>query len=54
MFGLGLPEVAVMAVIGLLLFGPSKFPQLGRGLGEAISGFKKSLSEDSPSERIEK
>ncbi|MDA8082706.1 MAG: twin-arginine translocase TatA/TatE family subunit [Nitrospiraceae bacterium] len=45
MFGLGLPELGILAVVGMLLFGPSKLPQLGKGLGEAISGFRKELKE---------
>jgi sec-independent protein translocase protein TatA len=49
MFGLGLPELMVVLVIALVLFGPSKLPSLGKSLGEAIRGFKKGL-EDSPSE----
>jgi len=43
-FGLGLPELAILALIGVLLFGPTRLPQLGKGLGEAISGFKKAVS----------
>ena len=49
MFGLGLPELTVVLVIALVVFGPSKLPSLGKSLGEAIRGFKKGL-EDSPSE----
>ena len=49
MFGLGLPELMVVLVIALVVFGPSKLPSLGKSLGEAIRGFKKGL-EDSPSE----
>jgi sec-independent protein translocase protein TatA len=46
MFGLGLPEMAVVLVIGLLVFGPSKLPALGQSLGEAVKGFKKGLTAD--------
>lgn len=48
MFGLGLPELMVVLVIALVVFGPSKLPSLGKSLGEAIRGFKKGL-EDNPS-----
>ncbi len=45
MFGsIGLPEILVVFVIALIIFGPSKLPELGKSLGEAIKGFKKSLS----------
>ena len=44
MFGLGLPEMMVVLVIGLLFFGPSKLPGLGKSLGEAIRGFKKGIA----------
>ncbi len=43
MFGMGLPELGIVAVIVLALFGSSKLPQLGKGLGEAISGFRTAL-----------
>ena len=38
----------VILVILLVLFGPSKLPGLGKGMGEAIRGFKKGLNEDHP------
>jgi sec-independent protein translocase protein TatA len=44
MFGLGLPEMMIVLVIGLLFFGPSKLPSLGKSLGEAIRGFKKGIA----------
>ena len=40
-----MPELIVIAVVALIVFGPSKLPDLGKSLGEAIRGFKKSLSE---------
>ncbi|MCX5717180.1 MAG: twin-arginine translocase TatA/TatE family subunit [Nitrospirae bacterium] len=51
MFGLGLPEVMVVLVIALVLFGPSKLPSLGKSLGEAIRGFKKGLEQESAEEK---
>jgi sec-independent protein translocase protein TatA len=38
MFGLGFPELVVIFIIALLVFGPSKLPSLGKSLGEAIKG----------------
>jgi len=46
MFGLGLPEMIVVLVIGIVVFGPKKLPSLGKGLGEAIRGFKKAIAQD--------
>ena len=46
-----MPEILVIVVIALLLFGPSKLPGLGKSMGEAIRGFKKGLKEtDEPTE----
>lgn len=44
MFGLGVPELLVILVIALVIFGPSKLPQIGSGLGKAIRDFKKGVS----------
>lgn len=41
---LGFPEIMLILFIGLLLFGPSKLPELGRSLGKGIREFKKSTS----------
>jgi sec-independent protein translocase protein TatA len=46
MFGLGLQELLVILVIALIIFGPSKLPQIGSGLGKAIRDFKKGVSSD--------
>ncbi len=45
MFGLGMPELLVILVIVLVIFGASRLPQLGEGLGKAIKGFKKGISD---------
>lgn len=41
MFGLGLPELIVIFVLALLVFGPKKLPDLGKSVGRAMSEFKK-------------
>ena len=41
----GLPEMLVILAIALLIFGPSKLPDLARGLGQAIRGFKHAVQE---------
>ena len=50
MLGLGFQELMVILLIVIVLFGATRLPQLGRGLGEGISNFKRGLkSDDSPS-----
>jgi sec-independent protein translocase protein TatA len=41
--GIGTPELIVIALILLVLFGGKKLPELGKGIGDAISEFKKGL-----------
>jgi len=39
-FGIGLPEMALIMVLALLVFGPKKLPEIGRSMGKAIKGFQ--------------
>lgn len=48
-----LTHLLILAVILLVLFGPSRLPQLGQGLGRAIRGFKEGLSGTDPESRRE-
>lgn len=45
MFGLGLPELLIILVIVVLLFGAGRLPQIGAGIGEGIRNFKKAMKE---------
>jgi len=46
MFGFGMPQLILILVIMLVIFGPGKLPQLGASLGSAIRNFKKASDED--------
>jgi len=45
MFGLGITEMIIILVIVVVMFGASRLPELGSGIGEAIKNFRKSTSE---------
>lgn len=47
MFGIGMPEVLLIALIILLLFGGKKIPELMKGLGKGVKSFKDGINEAS-------
>ena len=53
MFGLGLNEILVIALIVLLLFGGKKIPELMNGLGKGLKSFKDGMNGDQKSEKDE-
>ena len=50
---LGAPELIIIALVVLLLFGATRLPKLGRSMGESISGFKKGLNDASDDDIVE-
>ena len=58
-FGIGLPEMALIMILALLIVGPKKLPEIGRSLGKAIRGFQEASKEfetefKKEAERLEK
>jgi sec-independent protein translocase protein TatA len=50
---LGAPELIIIALVILLLFGATRLPKLGKSMGQTISGFKKGLDDDSDDDIVE-
>jgi sec-independent protein translocase protein TatA len=44
MFGLGWPEVVIIAIVAIVIFGPKKIPELGSTLGKTLRGFREEMS----------
>ena len=51
MFGLGVPELLIILVIGLILFGPGKLPDVGKALGKSIREFKSATTSEDKEEK---
>lgn len=49
---LGAPELIIIALVILLLFGATRLPKLGRSMGQSIRGFKQGLNEDGSDDEI--
>ncbi|MFH0726248.1 MAG: twin-arginine translocase TatA/TatE family subunit [Pseudomonadota bacterium] len=56
MFGIGMPELIIILVIILIIFGAGKLPEIGAGMGKAIKNFKKATTDEEkkPVEKIER
>ena len=44
-FGVGLPQIAVISALALIIFGPKRLPELGRSLGKTLKGLQTASSE---------
>ena len=50
MFGIGMPELIIILIIILIIFGAGKLPEIGSGIGKGIKNFKKATHEPPPEE----
>ena len=52
MFGLGVPELVLILIIGLVIFGPGKLPDVGKALGKSIREFKQASTDEKKNEQM--
>ena len=50
MFGIGMPELIIILVIILIIFGAGKLPEIGAGMGKAIKNFRGATKDEAPKE----
>ncbi len=46
MFGIGVPELILILVVALIIFGPAKLPEVGKAIGRSITEFKRAVKDD--------
>jgi sec-independent protein translocase protein TatA len=53
MFGLGMPELIIILVIIVIIFGAGKLPEIGSGIGKGIKNFKKATRDEEETKKID-